>query len=127
MSPRPERMHSALTAYFCAPEYSGYHAASVEILPLAGVVVVQFHDGADEILNHQGHEGSRRLLAPDISFVYLGGLGGERFRKQHPNRRGGVAQFHDGADEILNHQGHEGSRRLLVSDGSFVYLGGLGG
>jgi tRNA threonylcarbamoyladenosine biosynthesis protein TsaE len=27
--------------------------------------VVQFHDGADEILNHQGHEGSRRLLASD--------------------------------------------------------------
>jgi hypothetical protein len=43
------------------------------------MVVVQFHDGADEIVNHQGHEGSRRLLASDISFisfVYLGGLGG---------------------------------------------------
>jgi hypothetical protein len=39
-------------------------------------VVVPFHDGADEILNHQGHEGSRRLLASDSSFVYLGGLGG---------------------------------------------------
>jgi hypothetical protein len=37
-------------------------------------VVVQFND---EILNHQGHEGSRRLLASDISFVYpsFGGLG----------------------------------------------------
>ena len=60
-------------------------------------VVVQFHDGADEILNHQGHEGSRRLLASDSSFVCLGGLGGSRFRKLHhylpyaglcfPNRR----------------------------------------
>jgi hypothetical protein len=44
--------------------------------PQRGCVVVRFHDGADEILNHQGHEGSRRLLASDISFVYLGGLGG---------------------------------------------------
>jgi len=38
--------------------------------------VVQFYDGADEILNHQGHEGSRRFLASDISFVYLRALGG---------------------------------------------------
>jgi hypothetical protein len=45
------------------------------------LVAVRFHDGADEILNHQGHEGSRRLLASDVSFVYLGGLGGERLRK----------------------------------------------
>jgi hypothetical protein len=29
--------------------------------------------------------------------------------------------------EIVNHQGHEESRRLLASDSSFVYLGGLGG
>jgi hypothetical protein len=42
----------------------------------SNLVVVPFHDGADEILNHQGHEGSRRLLASDSSFVYLGGLGG---------------------------------------------------
>jgi hypothetical protein len=40
------------------------------------LVVVQFHDGADETLNHQGHEGSRRLFASDVSFVNLGGLGG---------------------------------------------------
>ena len=39
-------------------------------------VVAQFHDGADEILNHQGHEGSRRLVASGVSFVYLGALGG---------------------------------------------------
>jgi hypothetical protein len=39
-------------------------------------VAVQFHDAADEIPNHQGHEGSQRLLASDNSFVYLGGLGG---------------------------------------------------
>ena len=39
-------------------------------------MVVQFHDGADEILNHQGHEGSRRFLASEVSFVYLRGLGG---------------------------------------------------
>jgi hypothetical protein len=38
--------------------------------------MVQFHDGTDEILNHQAHEASRRLLASGISFVYLGGLGG---------------------------------------------------
>jgi hypothetical protein len=39
-------------------------------------VVVEFHDAAHEILNHQGHEESRRLLASDVSFVRLGGLGG---------------------------------------------------
>jgi hypothetical protein len=47
------------------------------------MVVVQFQDPADEILNHQKHEGSRRLLASDVPFVYLGGLGGRRFRKLH--------------------------------------------
>ncbi len=33
--------------------------------------MVQFHDGADEILNHQGHEASRRLLASDVFFVLV--------------------------------------------------------
>ena len=56
-----------------------------------------YYQSPDEILNHQGHEGSRRLLASDSSFVCLGGLGGSRFRKLHhylpyaglcfPNRR----------------------------------------
>jgi hypothetical protein len=46
-------------------------------------MVVQSHDEADEIPNHQAHEESRRIAASDISFVYLGALGGERFRKLH--------------------------------------------
>jgi hypothetical protein len=33
-----------------------------------------------------------------------------------------VGSFNDGADEILNHQGHEGSRRLLASDASLAAL-----
>jgi hypothetical protein len=50
-------------------------------------MVVQSHDEADEIPNHQAHEESRRIAASDISFVYLGALGGERFRKLHHYRR----------------------------------------
>jgi hypothetical protein len=38
-----------------------------------------------------------------------------------------VDQFNDATPKALNHQGHEVSRRLLVSGVSFVYLRGLGG
>jgi len=37
-----------------------------------------------------------------------------QFKMRHYSYRSVVVQFHDGADEILNHQGHEGSRRLLA-------------
>jgi hypothetical protein len=40
----------------------------------------QFHDANPRTLNHQGHEGSPRLLVSGISFVYLRGLCGSGFR-----------------------------------------------
>ena len=39
-------------------------------------MTVQFYDAIHKALNHQGHEVSRRLLASDISFLCLRGLGG---------------------------------------------------
>ena len=38
-----------------------------------------------------------------------------------------VGQFNDATHKTLNHQGHEVSRRLVVSGVSFVYLRGLCG
>jgi hypothetical protein len=55
-------------------------------------VVVRFHDGADEILNHQGHEGSRRLLASDSSFVPLVALVANDFAKCTTTGFGHIAQ-----------------------------------
>jgi hypothetical protein len=43
------------------------------------------HDEAYEILDHQGHEESRRPLALNVSLVFLGALDGNRSRKLHPD------------------------------------------
>ena len=57
-----------------------------------------------------------------ILYIYIIGQGNARERAGRV-----VGQFQNAGEKTLNHQGHEVSRRLLVSSISFVYLRVLGG